>query len=714
MNEEGKRIGLFICQGCRIGESLDIKALADLGSQDVHVVHSECENFLCSQRALESVKKKILENKLNTLIIAACSSRFKTEEFFFGQDILTERVNLREQVVYSHTANDEDTQMLAEDMLRMGLAKVTAIKLPELYIPEELFSDILVVGGGVTGISAAIEGARAGYSIILVEKEKKPGGWSVKFTKQLPDSSPWTGPVEPVIKEKINDLNDLSNVKVLTSCGIKEITGQPGQFIVHLESDGKVQQCRVGSIVMATGWKPYDAGKLGIYGYNEHKNVITSVELEEMVSNDNILSLSDKKPIKNVVFVQCAGSRDKDHLSYCSSICCSTSLKQAQYIRNKLPDSNVFIIYKDMRMPGMYENYYREVQKDSRIFFTKGKVIGIIKEEENLVAEVTGSLIDEKIFIKADLIILATGMVPANTEDLNLNYRQGKGLPRIKYNFPDSHFICFPYETRRTGIFAAGALRAPMSIADCMDDASGAMMKAIQCIETIERGESVFPRSGDKTYPELFMQRCTDCKRCTEECPFGSYNENEKGTPLLNITRCRRCGICLGSCPERIISFSDYSINSVSSMIKAIHVPDEFEEKPRILVFVCENDAYPAFDMAGMNGLKYSSFVRIIPVRCIGSVNNVWISDALSLGFDGILQIGCKPGDDYQCHFIHGSELTEKRGENLKETLETMMLEPERIRTEFLEINEYDKIPELINNYVEEIEEIGPNPFKEL
>lgn len=284
----------------------------------------------------------------------------------------------------------------------------------------------------------------------------------------------------------------------------------------------------------------------------------------------------------------------------------------------------------------------------------------------------------------------------------------------MKYNFSDSHFICFPYETRRTGIYAAGSLRAPMDIASSKEDAAGAMLKAIQTIEATKRGEAVHPRSGDKSYPELYMDRCTDCKRCTEECPFGAYDDNEKGTPIQNPNRCRRCGICVGSCPERVISFADYSINSISAMIKAVDIPDEFEEKPRILAFVCENDAYPALDMAGQKGLKYSPYVRIIPVRCIGSVNKVWISDALSKGYDGILQIGCKPGDDYQCHFIHGSELTETRGENLQETLETMMLEPERIRTEFVEITDYDKIPQIINDYVEEIELIGPNPFKDM
>ncbi len=188
-----------------------------------------------------------------------------------------------------------------------------------------------------------------------------------------------------------------------------------------------------------------------------------------------------------------------------------------------------------------------------------------------------------------------------------LQYRLGKGFPQLEYDFSDSHFICFPYETRRTGIYASGTVRAPMDLESSAEDGAGAMMKAIQCVESVKRGEAVHPRSGDMTWPELYMERCTDCKRCTEECPFGSYDETEKGTPLPNPARCRRCGICVGSCPERVIGFSDYSINSVSAMIKAVSMPDEFEEKPRVLVFVCENDAYPALDSAGITPAEIQS-----------------------------------------------------------------------------------------------------------
>jgi quinone-modifying oxidoreductase subunit QmoB len=701
-----KKVGVYICSGCEIGKNIDIEKLGQVASEQNVTV---CKNHssLCSLEGFDLINTDIANENLDKIIIAACSPRAKTDIFDFPENILLERTNLREQVAWCMEPGDEDTQMAAEDYLRMSITKVNNIDIPKPFIAENISSDILVVGGGITGITSAIEGAKAGYTIHIIEKEEKLGGRLNKLYKQIPYTEPYNLLTDCEINDRIKELEEFENIKVHTSTTINKIDGQPGQFEVFLQN-GKEEKITVGSIVTSTGWNPYDASKLSHLGYGK-PNVVTNIEFEELVKNN------PKKDLpKNILFIQCAGSRDKDHLPYCSSYCCGTSLKQAKYIRELSPDTNVFIVYKDIRTLGLYEKFYKKVQKDDQIFFTKGEIANITEDKNRLIVNIKETLIGEDISLSVDMIVLATGMVPNGTEDLNLNYRLGKGLPELKYNFSDSHFICFPYETRRTGIYAAGSLRAPMDISASKSDATGAMLKAIQTIEATKRGEAVHPRSGDKSYPELYMDRCTDCKRCTEECPFGAYDENEKGTPIQNPARCRRCGICVGSCPERVISFADYSINSISAMIKSVEIPDEFEEKPRILVFVCENDAYPAMDMAGQKRLKYSPYIRVIPVRCIGSVNKVWISDALSQGFDGILQIGCKPGDDYQCHFIHGSELTETRGENIQETLETMMLEPERMRTEFVEITDYDKIPQIINDYVEEIELIGPNPFKDM
>ena len=151
----------------------------------------------------------------------------------------------------------------------------------------------------------------------------------------------------------------------------------------------------------------------------------------------------------------------------------------------------------------------------------------------------------------------------------------------------------------------------------------------------------------------------------------------------------------------------------IGSMIKSIEVPDEFEEKPRVLCFVCENDAYPAIDLAGMNKLQFSSYVRFLPVRCMGSLNLVWIADALAKGIDGIILLACKHGDDYQCHFIQGSELANTRLSKVSETLDRLMLESERVRFVEVAITDYKKIPEIINGFVEDLEPFGPNPYKD-
>jgi quinone-modifying oxidoreductase subunit QmoB len=243
-----------------------------------------------------------------------------------------------------------------------------------------------------------------------------------------------------------------------------------------------------------------------------------------------------------------------------------------------------------------------------------------------------------------------------------------------------------------------------------MEDAMGASLKAIQTIEATAKGFAVHPRAWDQTYPEVNLQKCTSCKRCTEECPFGAIEEDEKGTPFHKMSRCRRCGTCLGSCPERVINFKDFSIGMMSSMFKALDIPDE---GLRIIALVCENDAYPALDAAAIKGEKWSNAIRFIPVRCLGNLNLAWIADALSVGIDGMALIGCKFGENYQCHFIKGSELANERLGKLQETLGRLQLEPERVELIQLSIQDYDKLPKILGEYVEKLEEMDPNPFKE-
>jgi quinone-modifying oxidoreductase subunit QmoB len=627
----------------------------------------------------------------------------------------------------------------------MGMIKVQKVDLPAPAILENLSSNILVVGGGITGMTAALESAKAGYKVVLVEKEPQLGGFANKLYKKIPTRN-YTDPVivDTEIDKVIKEVESHPGITVYKSAKIEKTAGQPGLFDVTIASGAGPATEKIGAIVLATGWVPYDATKLGHLGYGQFKDVVTNIEFEQIAKSGSITRPSDGKEAKKVAFIQCAGQRDPNHLPYCSAMCCATSLKQARYVREK-SDALAMILYKDIRTPGRLEAFYKEAQNDPGIMLTKGEVTGVADAGNgNLFVMMENTLLGQKVKVEADLVVLATGMVPTTRAPqeyldgitlaaakgdeakkayidstpkpefiLNLAYRQGPELPSLEgaLGFADSNFICFQYETRRTGIYAAGPVRQPMNMTDAQEDAAGAAFKAIQCIDHVAKGVAVHPRAWDLTFPDPQLIRCTACKRCTEECPFGAIEEDAKGIPTYNLNRCRRCGTCMGACPERIVSFKDYSIDMIGSMIKSIDVP---EEEFRIICLVCENDAYPALDTLAMHRKSIDPSVRFVPLRCLGGMHLVWIADAFSKGIDGFLLIGCKFGENYQCHFVKGSELANTRFSKVGETLNKLQLEADRVKMLQVGIDEYHKLPDMINEFAARVKEIGHNPFKEM
>jgi quinone-modifying oxidoreductase subunit QmoB len=752
-----EKIGVFICTGYGIAEALDVDALCEVATGEYKVPF--CKKVeSCEGPALAGIVADIKKEGLNKVVIAGISPR-RYSDTAFPSDVIVEKVGLREQVVWCLPPNDEDTQMAAEDNLRMYLAKIQKMKPLVPFQPEEEISkDLLVVGGGVAGLTAALEAARAGYGVKLVEKSEKLGGWLARQHKSIPTKPPYRELEDTGIEALVAEVKAEPRIQVFTSAFTAETAGAPGLFDVTIASSGNgkpegevIEKVRVGSIVQATGWRPKDPRPSLPFG--QIPDVILNVDLEDMVKETGrITRPSDGKDVKSIAFLQGNSRTGKEDHSFCSSICTMNTLKQALYLRETGGDTKAYVFYDFMRTPGLYEDFYRRAQEEEGIFLTRGDVTEVSQDGGGLTVTARDTMLGEEIQVKVDLVVLATGMVPNaadgeairaledakhnavhgdseakkqaaaetierlghhdGTEILNLKYRQGPDLPALEYGFPDSHFICFPYESRRTGIYPTGAARQPTDGKGSREDATGAALKAIQCVEMTSRGEALHPRAGDRSYPDFMMSRCTKCKRCTEECPFGTLNEDTVGTPLLQATRCRRCGICMGACPERIISFNDYSVDMVGTMIKAVNVPEEWDEKPRILVLACENDAFPALDLLGQNRLKGNPWIRVIPVRCLGSTNFVWITQAMSAGFDGVILLGCRYGDDYQCHFIKGSELASVREKNVREKLEQMAMDTERVELHQLQIDEYEKLPEIFDKFTELIDEIGYNPFK--
>jgi quinone-modifying oxidoreductase subunit QmoB len=738
----------YICTGCGIGEQLDAKQLAKVAQREGKMALVREHPFLCSDEGVALLRQDMADEGVSHLMLAACSRRMKTEAFHFPEAAVA-RANLREGVLWivaEGQAHDELRQEMADDYVRMGCAELKRLKIPAGN-PERAGSRrLLVVGGGVSGMTAALQAAEAGYDVLLVEREAELGGWVARLHRRTPAREPYDAPQATGIEELVQRVTSHPQITLHLGCTLAQTSGAPGRFQVSIARlDGAVGEETVGAIVQASGFSGYDIAKLPELGGGTNPHVIDQAGLEALAraANGGPIKRADGKAVRRVVFVQCAGQRDatQRHLPYCSGHCCGTSIKQAMYFKDVDADVDTMVLYTDLRTPGLGEDFYRSAQHKG-VTFTKGAVSAVEPIDSGARVHFRDLILDQDGVADADLVVLATGQVSnagVNLDEwtatvteaesgsaaaaekrsvlqtisvLNMTYRQGPDLPQLKHGFADSHFICFPYETRRTGIYAAGPARRPMDIAQAVEDATGAALKAIQAIENAALGRAAPPRSGDLSYPIVRLEGCTQCKRCTVECPFGAIDEDDKRFPVFNESRCRRCGTCMGACPVRVISFENYSVDSVGAQIKAVDMPDEFSEKPRILLLACENDAYPALDMAGLQRRRYSAFVRVIPVRCLGSVNTIWITDALNGGWDGVMMLGCKKGDDYQCHFVKGSELAQQRMTKIGDTLAQLGLEGERVVSHEVAITDIERLPQLIDDYAATIQRIGLSPMK--
>ncbi|MES9844583.1 MAG: hydrogenase iron-sulfur subunit [Candidatus Sedimenticola sp. PURPLELP] len=747
---DDKKFAGYICTGCGIGDRLDAGTLEQVATRDGKMQSCKQHEMLCNAEGVQMIRDDIANDDVTHVMIAACSRRAKVEAFAFN-DVAMTRANLREGVIWVRPDTDENTettQEMGDDYIRMACAELKSMSQPSASGEQELNKNLLVVGGGITGMTAAIEAAAAGYPVHLVEKSGALGGHAANYYKSIPTRSPYADPADTGVEQMIAEIEGNAQITVYLNSTITKTSGAPGRFSIEVATEsGSSSEISIGAIIQATGFNTYDPSGLAQYNYANSADIVTNEELEKLAKEANggpIKRPSDGKEVAAVAFVQNVGqnSTDEGQLPYHSGIGDMIAIKQAMYFKELNGDCDTTILFNNLRTPGAGgEDFYRAAQ-EKMVTFSKGEVTEVVAGG-TLEVKFKDMILNEETSMQADLVVLDVGMEPNSGPDpyaqlaydeaeegsaeketlkqalevappsiLNLEYRQGTDLPHLKHGFTDSHFICFPYETRRTGIYAAGPLRRPMDMRQAADDATGAAMKAIQAAENAGQGRAAHPRVGDLSFPSFRKEGCTQCKRCTVECPFGAINEDEEGFPVYNEARCRRCGTCMGACPVRVISFENYSVETVNQQIKNCEIPEEWDEKPRILVLACENDAYPALDQAAMNGVETNPWARVIPVRCLGSVSLSWVTDALNSGYDGIVLMGCRRDDDYQCHFVRGSAMAAERMSKVGDTLESLNLEPERVALYEVAITDVERAPKLINDMAETVEKIGLSPFK--
>lgn len=757
------KIGVYFDQQ-NIGGGLDVDALAAGVKQKWGDLTPVVKVVPVLAKAAADMEADIAANGLDGVLVCGTSPRNDWNIYEFGP-VQVERVNLREQCVMAYKNADGTLPSpqvappllfgMAQDYVNMGVVKLQKATPPEAAVVDGV-KRVLVVGGGWTGLSAAWQVAQTGYEVVIVEKSPQLGGHVQNIPKATPLTAPWTEPQESGLEAKIAQVKGHKLITIHTSATMAKLEGQPGEFTATINTPNGEVLVQVGAAIVATGWTPLNGKHLAPMGYGQLPNVVHAGEFGKMLREgkmnakrvafvlDTTLAeeaakaaaaalaeapAPDAAPAAPATSAAAPAAEEGPaafvkedlesikHLGYSNAVASVAALRLANAVCDKFEGAQVFILYKDMVVQGLLERYYKFAQDRLGIMMTKADVTSIAQGNDCLTVSCANTLLGMDFDIDVDMVVLPTGMVPSTAKEavIQFAYRQGPDFPDLDLfdGFSDSNYICFPYETRRTGVYAAGCVRQPLTMDACEEDATGAALKAIQCIECATHGVSVHPRSGDLSYPIFNFVRCTQCKRCTEECPFGALDDDEKGTPKPNPARCRRCGTCFGACPERVISFANYNIDQIGSMIREVVVPKDFKnEGPRVLILACENDAYPALDMAALRRQAWSPYVRVIPVRCLGSVNAIWVSDAMSKGYDGVMMLGCKYGDDYQCHFVKGSEICNRRKENIAETLDRLGVEPQRVEQFELAIDEYDKIPQMIDGFVARIIEMGPNPFK--
>ena len=553
------RIGVYICWcGTNIAKVVDVEAVAQFASSLPNVVLAKSYKYMCSNPGQEMITQDIREQKLDRIVVAACSPNMHERTFRNAlrsaglNQYLLEMANIREQCSWVHTDRFEATEK-AKALVCAAICRV------ELHEPLETMSvdmcpNVLVIGGGITGMTAALELADAGNIVYLVEKDDHLGG----NLARLDLTAPYLYSARDLITEKIVRIKENRKVVVYLESKVTEVTGFIGNFKARIQKSDKNTDnsgwkinVKIGNIVVCTGYKEFDASRIVHYGYGKLPNVITSFELEKMIRSGSIETKEGKIP-KYDAIIHCVGIRNKEFHSYCSRVCCMTALKYASEIKSANPDCYISDIYIDMHAFGKgHEDFYRKSSEAKTLFlmYEKGDRPVIHKaspkDDCEMLIEVNEKLSGELIEIPADLVVLMVGMEAR--EDSNEVAR----LVNISQDkdgwFIESHPKLEPVATTTDGVFIAGTCVAPKDIPDSVAQARAA---AARILARIAKGKI----EVDAVYSEVNEELCSGCRFCNQLCPYSAieFNEEKKQSHIINAL-CKSCGVCVAACPSSAI-----------------------------------------------------------------------------------------------------------------------------------------------------------------
>jgi heterodisulfide reductase subunit A len=557
VSKEEPRIGVFVCHcGINIGGVVNVPAVVEYAKTLPNVVYAEANLYTCSQDTQKLITEKIKQNKLNRVIVASCTPR--THEPLFRETVqeaglnqyLFEMTNIRDQCSWVHMHEPKEATKKAKDLVRSVVAKAKLMKPLEKPLIN-ITPVALVIGGGVSGMTAALELSKQGFHVHLVEKEKELGGHMRTIQYLLEKEDDPKKKLDALVKAVME--ND--KIQVYTCAEVVDVYGFVGNFKSKIrQQNGKEKEVEHGVVIVATGAVEYKPTE---YLYGKDPRIMTQHELEQEIANGKFRA-------KNVVMIQCVGARNEERPN-CSRICCGQAVKNALKIKESNPETEVYVLYKDLRAYGFKEDYYRDAAMKGVIFvnYDDERKPQVTNENGKLKVTFWEPVIKEEVDVEPDVVVLSAATIP---NPGNKHVAEMLKVPLTKDgSFLEAHMKLRPVDFATEGVFLCGMAHSPKYVDESIAQACAAAARATTIL------------SRDKLEMEGIIANvnedlCSGCRICEYLCPYGAVEMKDKeGKPIAHMIEalCKGCGACGTACPTKAITMGHFTTEEILAQVKA-------------------------------------------------------------------------------------------------------------------------------------------------
>jgi len=548
---EEPKVGVIVCHcGVNIAGTVDVKKVAEAAAKEEGVAHTETIIYACAPDGQQKIRDLVKEKGLNRVVIASCTPR--THSPLFQDTIrevglnkfLFELADIREQCSWCHMDNHEKATEKAIDIVNMNIAKTRLLD-PVNQNSVGVTHSALVLGGGLAGMTASLSLAEQGYGVYLIEKDESLGGLVRNVRHNLEGDD-----IQKFLNETIEKVNASPAISVHLGTTVTDTDGFVGNFETKLDNNEIIKH---GAILIASGGIEYVPNE---YEYDQSDKIITQRQFED------ILAEQTPSPDDTIVMIQCVGSREEPD-NYCSRICCQDALKNAIAVKEKSPETQVAVLYRDIRSYGLKEEYYKKARDLGVLFFlfTPENKPLVTPEGDTVKVQLEGKILDREIIIDADYVVLSTGLRPhPETENIAKAYKLTCNIDGF---FLEAHVKLRPVDFPSEGYFLAGLAHAPKNIEETISQslAAAGRVGALLSHEKLTVSGVISKHNRDL---------CMSCLACFRACPFGSPFIDEDGMVSHNEIKCTGCGICAGVCPAKAFQVNYFRDDQITAMIDSV------------------------------------------------------------------------------------------------------------------------------------------------